>query len=242
MAYSLAQLEALWQQAAQNVASQPGVVATYAPEAAAIAQAESGGDATNVNPNDPSGGSFGLWQINGVHASALEAAGLSNWQTDPLQNAEAAVMVFQGAGNSFGSAQGGPWAAEFIPNSAANARYNAARANEAAGNLGAPASWTVNPVQATIGQIITGNNGTATAGTQGQASTPPGVASNTTTTDPVTSAIGAVQTAWSSWWTQHPAWLVLAGIVLALIAWSLIAGSNTTVIEPSAPSPKAVPA
>lgn len=37
------------------------------PTGVAIAQAESGFQTGNCNPNDPYGGSFGLWQINGSH-------------------------------------------------------------------------------------------------------------------------------------------------------------------------------
>lgn len=33
----------------------------------AIAEAESSWQSGNCNPNDPNGGSFGLWQINGIH-------------------------------------------------------------------------------------------------------------------------------------------------------------------------------
>jgi hypothetical protein len=67
--------------------------------AAAIAAAESSLVPNNWNTDDPSGGSFGLWQINGSHAAALAAAGLTNWQTDPLQNAQAAVMISQDGSN-----------------------------------------------------------------------------------------------------------------------------------------------
>lgn len=37
------------------------------PTGIAIAEAESSWQTGNCNPNDPNGGSFGLWQINGIH-------------------------------------------------------------------------------------------------------------------------------------------------------------------------------
>jgi Lysozyme like domain len=37
------------------------------PTGVAIAEAESSWQTGNCNPNDPNGGSFGLWQINGIH-------------------------------------------------------------------------------------------------------------------------------------------------------------------------------
>lgn len=69
--------------------------------AAAIALAESGGQASATNPNDNNGTqtSWGLWQISlGNHSEPS-----SNW-ANPLENARLAVGKYQGAGNSFS-----PW-------------------------------------------------------------------------------------------------------------------------------------
>lgn len=46
-----------------------------APTIAAIALAESGGDDQAVNPADPNGGSFGVLQINNIHAGAKDTLG-----------------------------------------------------------------------------------------------------------------------------------------------------------------------
>lgn len=59
--YTYAQLEGLWVQYGGSKAT--------APMAAAIAMAESGGNPNAYNGSDPSGGSRGLWQINGAHGS-----------------------------------------------------------------------------------------------------------------------------------------------------------------------------
>jgi hypothetical protein len=58
---------------AQQIASlwvQYGGDPTTAPLAAAIALAESSGDPNAYNGRDPNGGSFGLFQINGIHGAA----------------------------------------------------------------------------------------------------------------------------------------------------------------------------
>lgn len=81
--YTYAQLEQLWIQAGGSAAT--------APIAAAVAEAESGG---NPNATDyDSNGSVdrGLWQINSVHGS------LSTF--DPLANARAAVSISNGGSN-----------------------------------------------------------------------------------------------------------------------------------------------
>lgn len=79
--YTNAQLQRLWIQAGGD----PKV----APTAAAIAQAESGGDPGIVN----SIGATGLWQIYGN-----PFAGNAK---DPLTNAKMAVAKYKGAGNKF---------------------------------------------------------------------------------------------------------------------------------------------
>ena len=88
--YSYAQLEQLWINA--------GGPAAQAPVAAAIAEAESGGNSAAVNPADNGGAqtSWGLWQIsNGTHAQP--SANI----LDPAANAAAAVAKYQAAGGSF---------------------------------------------------------------------------------------------------------------------------------------------
>jgi Lysozyme like domain len=86
--YTYAQLEQLWINA--------GGSKTLAPVAAAIAMAESGGDAAATNPTDNNGTqtSWGLWQIsNGTHAQPVPNI------LDPNVNAGQAVSKYAGAGN-----------------------------------------------------------------------------------------------------------------------------------------------
>lgn len=85
-----AQLEGQWIAA--------GGSAALAPMAAAIAEAESGGDPTKINANDTNGkggtqSSWGLWQIsNGTHTAPSP-----NWN-NPLVNAQLAVAKYNAAG------------------------------------------------------------------------------------------------------------------------------------------------
>ncbi len=84
-----AQLEGLWIKA--------GGPRSVAPIAAAIAEAESGGDANQYNPTDNGGTqtSWGLWQVShGDHSP------YPKWN-DPLANAQYAVAKYRGAGNAF---------------------------------------------------------------------------------------------------------------------------------------------
>jgi hypothetical protein len=62
---------------------------------AAIAEAESGGDASQYNPTDNAGAqtSWGLWQI----STGTHAAPAPNWN-DPLENAKLAVAKFRDQG------------------------------------------------------------------------------------------------------------------------------------------------
>jgi hypothetical protein len=71
-----------------------GGSAASAPLAAGIALAESGGNPSAQNLNDPNGGSFGLWQINGAHAPGGKAT--PSWISqieDPGANAAEAVAL-----------------------------------------------------------------------------------------------------------------------------------------------------
>jgi hypothetical protein len=91
--YTYAQLEGLWINA--------GGSSITAPIAAAIAEAESGGCSTALNPDDNGGtqSSWGLWQIsNGTHSMPVADI------YDAAVNAKAAVAKYAGAGNSFS-----PW-------------------------------------------------------------------------------------------------------------------------------------
>ena len=230
MAESIADLERLWEQAGGSVAS--------APDAAAIAMAESGGNPVDHNSSDPNGGSFGLWQINGVHADDMKAAGLPNWQTDPLQNAEAAVMIWKGQKQNFFTSGG--WLAE-APGYPGNANYLAAKAKEASGDIGTT-TYPQNPFQRWMTQTITGqsgaNAGTATAPVAGQAGAPAGQQATTAVTaDPfgLGAGISTIQTSWAAFWVAHPAWVILAGLVLLGIAWSLVGAPNIASVAPQAP-------
>ena len=75
-----------------------GGPAPVAPVAAAIGEAESGGNTDAVNPNDNNGkqSSYGVWQIsNGTHTPPA-----ANW-ADPAENARLAVGKYRDAGNNF---------------------------------------------------------------------------------------------------------------------------------------------
>lgn len=79
--YSFAQLEQIWTQA--------GGSAKYAPMAAAVAMAESGGRPDAVNTSNSDGSiDRGLWQINSIHGGQSTL--------DPLANARAAVAISKG--------------------------------------------------------------------------------------------------------------------------------------------------
>jgi hypothetical protein len=93
--YTYAQLEGLWINA--------GGPAAVAPVAAAIAEAESGGNPLAAYPGTtvaPGAGSntdaTGLWQILGVPSGFTPAQ-----LTDPAANAQMAVAKYKGAGNAF---------------------------------------------------------------------------------------------------------------------------------------------
>ena len=87
--YTLQDLENLW--------ISNGGAPSKAPLAAAVAMAESSGDPNAFNGSDPAGGSFGLWQINGVHGDQASF--------DPDTNAQAAIAISKN-GNSWS-----PWGA-----------------------------------------------------------------------------------------------------------------------------------
>ncbi len=74
--YTQSELQELWVKA--------GGDPSKARVAAAVAMAESGGRTHALNTADPSGGSRGLWQINGIHKDSTY---------DALGNAKAAVRI-----------------------------------------------------------------------------------------------------------------------------------------------------
>lgn len=87
--YTFSQLEGLWIQAGGNRAVMPIM--------AAVALAESGGDAQAINPTDNGGRqtSWGLWQIsNGTHSMPVPNI------LDPLVNAKQAVAKYKASGFS----------------------------------------------------------------------------------------------------------------------------------------------
>src|SRR5690554_6192129 len=98
--------------------------------AVAVALAESGGNATAVNDEEPDGStSYGLWQINSVHSSLLSTG---NWR-DPKSNAHMAFVIWERAGRKWT-----PWGA-FNNQSY---RLYLIRANAAVANVGGNASGT----------------------------------------------------------------------------------------------------
>lgn len=70
---------------------QAGGSRVFAPIAAAVAMAESGGNPDAVNKNTNGSIDRGLWQINSIHGSLSKM--------DPLANARAAVKISKGGSN-----------------------------------------------------------------------------------------------------------------------------------------------
>ena len=92
MAFTLAQLEAIWQEAA---AGTKYATKAWALLMGAIALAESSGNPAAINPSDNGGtqSSYGLWQIsNGTHSPPA-----ANW-ADPLANARLAIGKLESQG------------------------------------------------------------------------------------------------------------------------------------------------
>lgn len=92
MAYSFADLVA--------IAKQAGFPDTEAPTAAAVALAESSGNAGASHVNSNGTVDYGLWEINSVHRALLAG---KNWR-DPLVNAQMAYQVWHDAGGKWS-----PW-------------------------------------------------------------------------------------------------------------------------------------
>lgn len=137
-------LEQLWEEAGGNP--------TWAPTAAAVALAESGGNPDAQNLSDPAGGSFGPWQINGVHAPGGEAS--AAWIAsieNPLTNAEEAVTV-SGNGTNWRPWEEDPVAKAVIAGGNQPLSVAQAEAMEGTGGTATPATLTsaTTPAQATL--------------------------------------------------------------------------------------------
>jgi hypothetical protein len=159
--FSYAQLEGLWEEA--------GGPAGEASLAAAIAEAESGGNPLAAYPGTtvaPGKGSTtdatGLWQILGLPAGNFTAAEL----TDPYENAKMAVAKYTQAGNSFSPWQTydeGDYAVQNIaPTSKGIPTGPGAASVGAGGSGGSGVSTTSIPgdiISGILGQILPGVSG-----------------------------------------------------------------------------------
>jgi hypothetical protein len=212
---SIAQLEQLWIEAGGPIGA--------APQAAAIATAESRGNPTAYNATQASGDqSFGLWQINTAPGAHTQWKGQVTAQDNtsifnPLQNAKDALALYSGTGGFTG-----PWAAEFVAGSPAAARYQAALAQapdptSTAVSSAVPAAQPQTPLQA-----APGNAANAVVGAVSGA----GTAAGNAISGAVSGPLATLQTSWATFWNAHPATLVIAGIVLLLVAFALIAGQT----------------
>lgn len=98
-ALSFAEIEALWIVAGGEI--------SYAPTMAAVAYGESGGDPTEVQPNQPTATrGWGLWQI--TPGTSEPQVGTNNALLNPLANAKAAVAKFN-ASKAAGQSPMQPW-------------------------------------------------------------------------------------------------------------------------------------
>ena len=66
--------------------------------AVALAESNPPGNTQSINPNEPHGTSYGLWQIYGYAHPQYDPAQLLN---DPQYNADAAYAIYSQAGDSF---------------------------------------------------------------------------------------------------------------------------------------------
>lgn len=146
--YSYAQLQQLWINA--------GGATSLAPVAAAIAEAESGGNdqAENKTDNNGTQTSWGLWQIsNGTHNQPVPNI------LSPTVNAQQAVAKYKGAGNSFspwGTYDSGAYFA-FLSNSTTPDQNVPSAAGSTPGST--PATLTSAQSQAAADCLIGGGEG-----------------------------------------------------------------------------------
>ncbi len=213
---SLAQLEALWINAGGPV--------SFAPNAAAIAEIESGGNPTSYNATQATGDqSFGLWQINTApnanhqYSGQVASSGTASI-FNPATNAADAVAVY-------GSQGAGAWAAETSPTSSKYGQYMSLVASAPAPSSPAVTNATSPVISApnAVTGAISGAVG-AISGAVGAVANPVGSA--------VSGAVSGATSAIGAWFAAHPLGLLVAGIVLLVVAWSLIVAPNISLQAP----------
>jgi hypothetical protein len=179
----------------------------------AIAMGESGGDPNALNPTDNGGkqSSFGLWQIsNGTHTAPA-----SNWN-DPQVNANLAVAKFQSQGlGAWGVYTSGAWKQYYAD--ALSAASSLMLGQQTPASASTPGS-TANPAPSQPAGGSTGSSGGSSGG-------------RANWFDPAT-----WNAAWGDWWTNHPAGLVVGGLVLLAIAFALVMSGTTQTIVQTAPA------
>lgn len=194
MAITYADAEELWIQA--------GGPAAIAPVAAAIAMAESSLNPTAVGPSyGGDAGSIGLWQIQSGQHPQWTVAQLKN----PTINAQAAVAIYEGAGNSFS-----PWSTY------TEGTY---RRFLQSGVPPTPASSSSTPSSA--------SSSSSSSSSSASSGTDYGIGSFGTT---LAGAIGSAET--SATQTALAGVLVLAGVaVLALAVWVMLPDATRAAVK-----------
>lgn len=177
--YTFSQLENIWQNAASGTQY---ATSSWAALMAAIALAESSGNASATNPTDNNGTqtSYGLWQIsNGTHNAPA-----GNW-SDPTANAQLAIQKLESQGlGAWGTYTSGAYS-QFLPSGSAlppgaGAPGGGATGGGATGAPGAqtagagsnPLTWLTAPIKGLewAGNWITGGElGAITTEAQGLA-------------------------------------------------------------------------
>jgi hypothetical protein len=205
---SVAALETLW---VQNGGSQ-----ATAPQAAAVATAESSRVPDNTNVNTDGSVDYGLFQINTVQNPAFAG------QVNPDNVEQSAIFipnvnVADAESLSSGGANWGPWSSsEFTPGNGWGVPGTPAYAIAQAGYQGGAVTPAVS------GSSTSSSNATTPAA---------GTTTTTTTTTPydptgIVSEISHIGSDWTTFWTNHPvAILIAAGIVL-IIAIAFIASDK----------------
>lgn len=166
--------------------------------AAAVAMAESSGNAHAIHINDNGTADYGLWQINSVHRDLFDQY---DW-TMPGDNGRMAYTVWQKAGGKWS-----PWAT--YPN-AANLQMNKAVADIKSHGVSNPDSDSGSPYTASIADILTG------AITQGVENSVPGV----TQLEDISNFLTKISNP-KSW--ASIGLVILGGILILIIAYKLLA-------------------
>jgi hypothetical protein len=185
--YSFTQLEQLWEQA--------GGKPEYAPIAAGIALAESGGNPSAVNKAGAP--AVGLWQINGPHQGVLGGqwnASVQQQLQNPLTNAQAAVEV---SGNG---ATWQPWVSDPVGLAASQS----------------PQVLSASQVQSILSgnDLSTGTASAPAATTSGTTGTSGNVFGIPTTPPSAPSGLGAANIGGDLvWFGQFAAWSVFTALV-----------------------------